>query len=322
VWVWIEKRGLTTPMAAERLAAAAGVPVRDVGWAGMKDRHAVTRQWLSLPPPATPELVASLSSDGDGGGLRVLQATRHKNKLRTGHLSGNRFTLVVRELADPGAAVAQATAILDVLARGAPNWYAEQRFGRDGDNVASARRMFAGQRVHRDKRSIYLSAARSELFNAVLAGRIADGDWATGADGEVWMLDGSHSVFGPEPLDDALAGRAGRQDIHPTGPLWGVGESRSGPALRDREACWMEGSADLRAGLEAAGMKQERRALRVRLEGLGWEWPQPRQLRLAFALPAGAYATGLLTELGDVREAASLREVGPASDTCGGGCEE
>jgi tRNA pseudouridine13 synthase len=313
----IEKRGTNTTHVARQLARWAAIGEVGIGYAGMKDRHAVTVQRFSvhLPKRIAPDLDGLESPD-----LRVLASSWHNRKLPRGALKGNRFVLQLRDVeGDPAEIDARLQAI---AAAGLPNYFGVQRFGRDGDNVASARRMFAGQRVHRDKRSIYLSAARSELFNAVLAGRIADGDWETGADGEVWMLDGSHSVFGPEPLDDALAGRAGRQDIHPTGPLWGVGESRSGPALRDREACWMEGSADLRAGLEAAGMKQERRALRVRLEGLGWEWPQARQLRLAFALPAGAYATGLLTELGDVREAASLREVGPASDTCGGGCEE
>ena len=172
--------------------------------------------------------------------------------------------------------------------------------------------------MHRDQRSIYLSAARSELFNAVLAGRIADGDWATGGDDDVWMLDGRQSVFGPEPLDDALRARAAAGDIHPTGPMWGRGESRSGPALRAREDAWLAPFADLRAGLEAAGLSQERRALRVRVGDAGWTWPGDGTLELRFALAPGAYATGLLAELGEVRErreTVSGPEGAPSSDT-------
>ena len=153
----------------------------------------------------------------------------------------------------------------------------KNRFGRDGDNVESARRMFAGERVHRDQRSIYLSAARSEIFNAVLAARIADGSWAGGAEGEVWMLDGSQSVFGPEPDSAGLAERVARQDIHATGPMWGQGELRPAGAVRALERAAVEPFADLRAGLEAAGLKQERRALRVRVDGLAWSWPGGRR---------------------------------------------
>jgi tRNA pseudouridine13 synthase len=307
----IEKTGQNTAFVAKLLARWAGVGEVGIGYAGMKDRHAVTVQRFSvhLPKRIAPDLAAL-----EGPGLRVLASHWHNRKLPRGALKGNRFELRLRDVqGDRDAVDARLQAI---AATGLPNYFGVQRFGRDGDNVASARRMFAGQRVQRDQRSIYLSAARSELFNAVLAGRIGDGDWATGVDGEVWMLDGSQSVFGPEPLDDALRERAARQDIHPTGPLWGAGESRSGPELRAREMAWMQGLFDLRAGLEAAGMKQERRALRVRLEALAWDWPEAGQLRLRFALPPGAYATGVLAELGDVREAVPVREVAPASDTC------
>jgi tRNA pseudouridine13 synthase len=159
--------------------------------------------------------------------------------------------------------------------------------------------MFAGARVKREERSILLSAARSEIFNAVLGARIEQGHWSDGLDGDVWMLEGTHSVFGPEPATDELRERARRFDIHPTGPLWGRGELRSGDAVLALETDAVAPYADLRAGLEAAGMKQERRALRVRVGELAWEWLEPGVLRLAFALPAGAYATEVLAELGE-----------------------
>ena len=136
VFVRIEKRGLTTAQAVQRIARALGVNERDVGVAGMKDRHAVTRQWLSLPPPVTPEQATALALED----VRVLEAVRHGHKLRTGHVRANRFVLRVRGVGpEVGDAEARAKAILDVLARppGAPNFYGEQRFGREGDNARS-----------------------------------------------------------------------------------------------------------------------------------------------------------------------------------------
>jgi tRNA pseudouridine13 synthase len=161
--------------------------------------------------------------------------------------------------------------------------------------------MFAGERVRREQRSIYLSAARSALFNAVLGRRIQAGNWNTGMDGEVWMLDGTQSVFGPEPMDPTLAARVLAQDIHPTGPMWGTGELRSQGAARELESAAVAGFDALRAGLEAAGLRQERRSLRVRVGALEWEWLDDGALRLAFQLAPGAYATELLAELGEVR---------------------
>ena len=294
----IQKRGMNTAFAAKQIARWAGIPEMGVGYAGMKDRHAVTRQRFSvhLPKRVAPDL-AGLASDE----LQVLDSAWHNRKLPRGALKGNRFRIVLRGVEGDAAAIE--ARLRAIAAHGLPNYFGEQRFGREGDNVAAARRMFAGQRVHRDQRSIFLSAARSELFNAVLAARIAAGTWARGDEGEVWMLDGTQSVFGPEPANDDIAARAERQDIHPTGPLWGVGELRCGGAVRALELAAVEAEAELRAGLEAAGLKQERRALRVRVDELAWTWPGDGVLSLSFGLPPGAYATGLLAELGEVREA-------------------
>jgi tRNA pseudouridine13 synthase len=187
-----------------------------------------------------------------------------------------------------------------IAAQGVPNYFGEQRFGRDGGNLAAARAMFAGRRVPRDKRSILLSAARSEIFNAVLAQRVARGDWARGLSGEVWMLDGSHSVFGPVPMDATLEQRCTALDIHPTGPLWGAGELRSAEAVRALEAEAAQASADLAAGLEQAGLRQERRALRLPVANLAWARPAPDVLQLEFFLPAGTYATTVLHALGEI----------------------
>ena len=292
----IEKRGMNTAFAAKLLAQWAGVGEAAVGYAGLKDRHAVTVQRFSvqLPGREAPDVAALEANEG----LRVLAMARHSRKLPRGALAGNRFVLVLREV--DGARDAIERRLRAIASRGVPNYFGEQRFGRGGDNVGNALAMFGGRRVAREQRTHLLSAARSQLFNRVLGARVAAGNWDGALDGEVWMLDGSRSVFGPQPFDDTLAGRLATFDIHPTAPLWGRGalRSESGAAALEHEALADPESLALRAGLEAAGLKQERRATRLRPQGLEWAWPDDAVLELRFGLPPGAYATTLLAELG------------------------
>lgn len=296
----IEKRGMNTAFAAKLLAQWADIDEAGIGYAGLKDRHAVTVQRFSvhLPRRVAPDTAALDRHEG----LRVLGGTWHSRKLPRGALAGNRFVLRLREAAgDRDAVEARLRAI---AARGVPNYFGEQRFGREGDNVANALAMFAGRRMPRAQRTHLLSAARSQLFNRVLCARVEAGTWDAALDGEVWMLDGSRSVFGPLPFDDALAARLAAFDIHPSAPLWGRGELRS---TGTAEALELAALADpeslaLRAGLEAAGLKQERRATRLQPRGLAWDWPahsaqEPAMLELRFELPPGAYATAVLAEL-------------------------
>ncbi|SDY43648.1 tRNA pseudouridine13 synthase [Lysobacter sp. yr284] len=298
----VEKRGMNTAFAAKRLAQWAGVGEVAIGYAGLKDRHAVTVQRFSvhLPKRVAPEL-AALESDE----LRVLEHHWHAKKLPRGALAGNRFVLALREVEGEREAIERR--LQAIAADGVPNYFGEQRFGRDGDNVANALAMFAGRRVRREQRSLLLSAARSELFNRALAARVGDGSWAglrdgAGLDGEVWSLAGSRSVFGPEAWSQALAERLARSDIHPSGPLWGRGELRSAGAVRALELAALQDqqALALRAGLEAAGLEQERRALRLRAESMQWRWLDDGALELGFVLPAGAYATVVLAELGRI----------------------
>jgi len=296
----VEKRGMNTMFAAKRIAAWAAIAEMGVGYAGLKDRHAVTRQRFSvhLPRKVAPDLAGLASED-----LKVIDASWHSRKLPRGALAGNRFELVLRDVVGDREAINARLA--EIAAHGLPNWFGEQRFGRDGGNVAAALAMFGGRRVRRAQRSILLSAARSELFNRVLAARLADGSWNRGLDGEVWMLAGSRSVFGPEPWSETLAQRLAAFDIHPTGPLWGAGESRAQAAsLASEEAALQADDARaMQDGLAREGLRQERRALRLRPDGLAWEWLDAATMRIAFALPPGSYATAALHELGEVGEA-------------------
>lgn len=295
----VRKRGANTVHVAKLLAKWAGLPEMGVSFAGMKDRHAVTTQRFSvhLPKRIAPDMAALAS-----GEMEVIEATWHNRKLQRGALAGNRFRLVLRNVQGDHRAIDERLSL--IAARGLPNWFGEQRFGRDGGNVPAALAMFGGRRMRPDQRSLLLSAARSALFNQVLAERVAQGTWDTPLDGEVWMLDGSRSVFGPEPWTDLLADRLGRFDIHPSGPLWGEGELRSSGAAAALElgAISDEQSLQLRAGLEAARLKQERRALRLRPANLQHRWLEGDVLELTFALPPGCYATAVLHELGQVND--------------------
>ena len=291
----IEKRGANTVHVAQKLARWAGVPEHAVSYAGLKDRHAVTTQAFTvhLPKRIAPDF-APLEGESE---FRVLQHAWHARKLPRGALRGNRFGLLLREV--EGGRDAIEARLRTIAERGVPNYFGEQRFGHGGGNLDAARAMFAGKRLSRDKRSILLSAARSAIFNDVLAQRVQDGSWASGLEGEVWMLDGTHSVFGPEAMTDELAARRDRLDIHPTGPLWGDGELRSRAACAQLELAVSAQHADLAEGLRRAGLKQERRSLRLVPRELAFEWRESA-IFLEFFLPAGTYATSVLQALGEV----------------------
>ncbi len=297
LWLWVEKRGQNTDWVARRLAERLGCRLRDIGYAGLKDRHAVTGQWFSAPWPIARALPEADSLAGEG--FAVIDRRRHTRKLKHGALAGNRFRLWVREVDGDRQ---RAEAVLDsVSRRGVPNYFGPQRFGRGGANLARARAMFAGDwHPRRSQRGIHLSAARSWLFNRVLAERVARDCWDRPLEGEAFVLDGSGSFFLPEAGDPAIAERLDRFDIHPSGPLWGRGELPSRGECRDLERAVAEAEAEIARGLEAAGMDQERRALRLRPGELEWGWAED-DLWLAFDLPAGCFATAVLAELVEER---------------------
>jgi tRNA pseudouridine13 synthase len=290
--LWVEKRGANTDWVARELARFAGVAPVAVGYAGLKDRHAVTRQAFTVQLAGKPDPDWSAFPHAE---VKVLAATRHSRKLKRGALRGNRFVLVLREV--QGDCAAAERVLGAIAARGVPNYFGEQRFGREGGNVAQTRAMFAGRRVDRDKRSFLLSAARSQKFIREVAARVVQGAWDTPLDGEIWSLAGSRSWFGPEPFDATLAERLARGDIHPSGPLWGQGEPPTTGAAGTLEREVAARDTDLADGLAAARMDQERRPLRLLPRNLSWRWLADDALELVFELPAGAYATVVAREL-------------------------
>jgi tRNA pseudouridine13 synthase len=274
IWLDIEKNGANTAFVAKALAEAAGVQERDVGYAGLKDRYAITRQWFSiyLPKGETPDLTLLQHPE-----FKVLSQSRHVKKLRPGDLQGNRFRIVLRDVTgDPDAIQAIEANLKSVASHGAPNYFGAQRFGFEGGNVAQGRAMLAREiRVRNPKKKgIYLSAVRSFVFNEVLALRIQQGLWGKTLPGDV--------------MDEA-----GR----PTGPLWGRGRVISTDQAQALENGVAERHATLCDGMEHAGLDQERRALVASPVEMSWDWPQANQLVLTFSLSAGNYATSVLNEI-------------------------
>lgn len=305
----VRKTGMNTAFAAKRIAQWAGVPESAIGHAGLKDRHAITTQRFSvwLPKRGAPDVDALQCDD-----LQVLSADWHARKLPRGALAGNRFAIRL-QLRDGDRAAIDAR-LQAIAANGVPNYFGEQRFGHHGGNIDRVLRWFGAQeqgrrgpQLRREQRSLLLSAARSALFNTVLAERVRAGNWDLPLDGEVWMLAGSHSVFGPEPFTPQLQQRLDAFDIHPTAPLWGAGDLRSTEAARDLERSALDDATShrLRDGLERAGLRQERRATRLCSGELQWQWLDAAGLQLQFTLPPGAYATTVLGELGEITDAAS-----------------
>ncbi|MCW8908278.1 MAG: tRNA pseudouridine(13) synthase TruD [Sedimenticola sp.] len=305
--LWVEKRDSNTDWVAGCLARHAGVSRVDVGYAGLKDRHALTRQWFSLHLNGRPEPDWSTLAEP---GVRILQQARHGRKLRPGALKGNRFRLRVRQL--EGDLQWLEDTLQAIAANGIPNYFGEQRFGGGDGNIESARRLFAGElkRVKRRQRGFYLSAARSMLFNRVLAARVEAGNWNRPLSGERMMLAGTRSSFLAESVDDQLCQRLDEMDIHPSGPLWGRGEPMVGGEVAELERRVLEPERFWCLGLEQYGLKMERRALRMPATDLTWRI-EGASLELEFLLPRGCFATALLRECLDYRQsdvAGPLRE--------------
>lgn len=297
VFVKIEKRGLTTAHAVERIARALGVNARDIGVAGMKDRHAVTRQWLSLPPPVTPEAARALALDD----IAIVELGRHPHKLRTGHVRANRFSLVVRGVTEDAAS--RARAILERLAMppGAPNWYGEQRFGREGDNAAKGLAIVRGEKPPRDRKlaRLLVSALQSQLFNDWLAARMADGLYARVLAGDILHKTGGGQFTCEDPGTDEARLLAG--DVTLTGPMFGERMRRppdDSPAAEREDAVLAAAglARDAFASVRAIA-EGTRRDATVAIAEPTVRAVEPGVIEVAFTLPGGAYATAVMREL-------------------------
>ena len=305
VFAQIEKRLLTTRDAVGALCRALGIDVKDAGWAGLKDRYAITRQWVSLSG-TTPEAVLRCEVEG----IRVLQAARHPQKLRTGHLHGNRFRIRLREIDRPGIERLRRV-LADIEAHGMPNYYGEQRFGREGDNATRALRWVSGEaRPPRDgfQRKLQMSALQAELFNRCVSERVETSTLGKVFPGDVLKKHASGGVFiARDPTVEQP--RADAWEVSPTGPIFGA------------KMRWPELDARAReeALLRTAGLSLEdfrrwkrvapgtRRWVRVPLGEIDLTVCD-HTVTLEFTLPAGSYATILMREI--LKQDASLGKSG------------
>lgn len=275
-YLWLRKTGVNTAWLATQLALFAGVAPHDVGYAGLKDRHAVTEQWFSVPRWHQPDW-----SSFTLAGVEVLSVARHQRKLRKGAHQSNRFCIRLRAV--EGLSNSVLSERLDVIRhQGVPNYFGEQRFGRDGANMDLASAWARGRRLSRDKRSMAISTIRAFCFNTALAERVHSETWHQLMVGDLANLDGSGSVFDVSAVDDELIRRCQSLDIHPAIALVGEG-SESVPTH------WQ-------AALTRARVEPGSRSLRMRAHDLKGEIDDDT-VQLSFGLQRGCYATSLLREI-------------------------
>lgn len=296
VFLFIQKRNLNTEDVVRRILRLTGLRPVNVGYAGQKDRRAVTRQWFSVH---LPKGEADWHALNEETALEVVSLARHNRKLQKGALSGNRFEIRLRNVHGDETLLKQRLKM--IAESGVPNYFGEQRFGREGRNLPSAQAMFEGKRIKsKHQRSMLFSAARSYVFNQVLAARVAAGSWDRLLPGDALQLAGTKSFFVAESIDADIQRRFASADVLPTGPLWGKGEPPTCGEVKKLEMSIAQQWPLFCEGLAQAGMKQERRALQLNAQDLSWEIQETnggKDLLLRFFLPAGTYATAILREL-------------------------
>ncbi len=294
LYLWLEKRDLGAEFLVRQLSQRLGIRPGDIGTAGMKDRRAVTRQWVSVPESAEARL-----PELEGNGIRVLEVSRHNNKLRPGHLRGNRFRVLIRDVGPD--AVERAKPIIERIARdGLPNYYGDQRFGRDGDNANLGMKQLRGEQVGRLNpfmRKMSLSAVQSQLFNECLARRLRDELLRTVLLGDVlakWPAGGMFTSTEPAVDQPRLEAR----EIVPAGPMFGKKTFAAADVVAEREAAALAEHGLTTQSFQGFGQLLDgtRRHYFVYVDDLACE-TEENGLRMTFALPAGSYATVLLAEV-------------------------
>lgn len=307
LWIKLKKRQLNTMTVARELTQAANVPASSVSFAGLKDKHAVTTQWFSIWLPGQD---LTLDSSQLSQNIEIIEQIRHEKKLKRGMLKGNSFTIIIRQFKGNKDCLQQR---LDNLREfGVPNYFGQQRFGNQGSNLRQVAAVLSGDMKikGRQQRSILYSTMRSWLFNQILAARIRQHTWLTHIQGDVFMLDGSHSLF----VDDGGAAESAAKsaakynnrlvsgDIHLTAPLYGAGSTMAVAEAAKFEQSVIDQYPEMTDFLEARGLKMSRRALRLLPKTIEMCWLEENVVELKFSLPAGGYATSVLTELFNFKE--------------------
>jgi tRNA pseudouridine13 synthase len=226
--------------------------------------------------------------------IKVLKIVRHNKKLRTGALKGNQFTLKLTGLSSTDGLTERLEKIRTI---GVPNYFGEQRFGQNGNNIVRAQAMFAGEKIRdRNKRSFYISAARSLIFNQVVSERIKQGKWQAAMPGDCFILQGSNSFFAEESLTDDIIERVDQGALQLSAPLVGKGNSSAMNEALAFESSIITQYPELLEGLISAGLRQERKVLILRPQNFSYELAEDC-LTVSFYLPSGCFATSILREV-------------------------
>ena len=296
IYLFIEKINANTDWVAGQLATLTNLKSVDIGYAGLKDRHAITQQWFSLHMPNQAEPDWSALPEA----IQILSKTRHEKKLKTGAIRQNDFELCIRDFQCDQNALEDRLKIIQM--KGIPNYFGPQRFGRNNSNV---QRFIASggsrKKLKRQQRGILISAARSYLFNHILSKRIASNTWNQIIDGDVLMLDGSRSVFTTEIIDETLQKRLIELEIHPTAVLWGRGKELISRLAAEESAEVINENPLITQALDKVGASLSHRAMRVAVKNMNWELENDC-LKIKFALISGSYATSVLNEFMEIIE--------------------
>ncbi|WP_339340805.1 tRNA pseudouridine(13) synthase TruD [uncultured Psychrobacter sp.] len=325
LWLHIKKSGINTAYLAKLLSEWADIPLRDVGYSGLKDRQALTTQWFSLrlPKKQKPDSDFAPVDIKEHETVKIIAEHWHNKKLNRGTHNANQFVITLRDIEFAkdqtlGDKSSVEQHLQTISKTGVPNYFGPQRFGFGGNNIREALNLFARplkstssakkknkrKSAVREQNSMELSAARSLIFNQILAARVQDGSWNTGLNGEVFNLNGSGSIFASEHMDETLQARVASGDIHPTAVMWGAGNDKVAGDAAELENTVVQQDALLAAlatGLEQREVKAQRRALRLPVEDLSWRWADEQDgeqtLVLSFTLTTGSFATSVLASV-------------------------
>ena len=325
LWLHIKKSGINTAYLAKLLSEWADIPLRDVGYSGLKDRQALTTQWFSLrlPKKQKPDSDFAPVDIKEHETVKIIAEHWHNKKLNRGTHNANQFVITLRDIEFAkdqtlGDKSSVEQHLQTISKTGVPNYFGPQRFGFGGNNIREALNLFARplkstssakkknkrKSAVREQNSMELSAARSLIFNQILAARVQDGSWNTGLNGEVFNLNGSGSIFASEHMDETLQARLASGDIHPTAVMWGAGNNKvAGEAAKLEDTVVQQDAllAALATGLEQREVKAQRRALRLPVEDLSWRWADEQDgeqtLVLSFTLTTGSFATSVLASV-------------------------
>jgi tRNA pseudouridine13 synthase len=293
VFLLIEKKNLNTEDIVTRLSKLLGKKKKDIAYAGLKDRQAVTAQWFSVQCPGEEVDLSLLPTEGE---WRLLKSRRHQKKLKKGALASNCFTIVLREVSTRDAIEARLKLI---QAQGVPNYFGWQRFGYQGQNLNQGLAFLLGSHQAKGKflQGIYYSAIRSYLFNKYLSARVDNQTWHHALPGDVMQFTDGQSVFAIDLVDEKINERIAAKEISATGVLWGRGEEKLSAEPLAIQSNLLVNYSELLNALEKKGLERQYRALRLIPQELSWQWLDSATLELSFSLRPGAYATSVLREL-------------------------